>query len=182
MPFLKSPPALGMPEVMKRDAAIAEPFYLLSEAIMRGPSPFTAGQRELIAAYVSALNGCTYCRASHGSVAEAFGMRQGLVDELVNDLESADIEDGLRAALAYAGKLTADPESLGENDADAFMAAGHDEKALYDVVMVTALFHMANHIIHGFGIPDQSPERLAMATERLHDMGYAAAVKFLRRR
>ena len=89
MPFLKSPPALGMPEVMKRDAAIAEPFYLLNEAIMRGPSSFSAGQRELIAAYVSALNGCKYCRASHASVAEAFGMRQGLIGELVDDLEAA---------------------------------------------------------------------------------------------
>ena len=182
MPFLKSPPALGMPEVMKRDAAIAEPFYLLNEAIMRGPSSFTAGERELIAAYVSALNGCEYCCTSHTSVAEAFGMREGLFGELVDDFDAADIADGLRAALAYAGKLTTDPDGLGEDDVAAFMAAGHDEKALYDVVMVTAVFHMANNIIHGFGIPDQSSERLAMATERLHDVGYAAAVKFLRGR
>ena len=182
MPFLKSPPALGMPEVMKRNPDIAEPFYLLNEAIMRGPSTFTAGQRELIAAYVSALNGCKYCCASHTSVAEAFGISEGLVGELVDDFEAADVEDGVRAALVYAGKLTTDPEDLGDDDVAAFMAAGHDEKALYDVVMVTAMFHMANNIIHGFGIPDQSPERLAQATKRIHEMGYAAAVKFLRKR
>ena len=182
MPFLKSPPALGMPEVMKRDAAIAEPFYLLNEAIMRGPSSFTAGERELIAAYVSALNGCKYCCSSHTSVAEAFGVREGLVGELVDNFDAADVEDGLRAALAYAGKLTTDHDGLGEDDVAAFMTAGHDEKALYDVVMVTAMFHMANNIIHGFGIPDQSPERLAMATKRLHEVGYAAAAKFQRRR
>ena len=57
----------------------------------------------------------------------------------------------MRAALAYDGKLMADHESLGEDNVGAFMAAGHDEKALYDVVMVTAMFHMANNIIHGFG-------------------------------
>ena len=182
MPFLKSPPALGMPEVMKRNPDIAEPFYLLNEAIMRGPSAFSPGERELIAAYVSALNGCKYCRASHTSVAEAFGVREGLVGELVDNFDAADVEDGLRAALAYAGKLTTDHESLGEDDVAAFMAAGHDEKALYDVVMVTAIFHMSNNIIHGFGIPEQGPDRLAEATKRMHEMGYAAAVKFLRRR
>ena len=182
MPFLKSPPALGMPEVMKRNPDIAEPFYLLNEAIMRGPSVFSPGERELIAAYVSALNGCEYCCSSHTSVAEAFGISKGLVGELVDNFDAADVADGMRAALAYAGKLTTDHESLGEDDVAAFMAAGHDEKALYDVVMVTAMFHMANNIIHGFGIPDQSPERLAMATKRLHEVGYAAGTKFQRRR
>ncbi|HJO73501.1 MAG TPA: hypothetical protein QGG32_11730 [Rhodospirillales bacterium] len=75
-----------------------------------------------------------------------------------------------------------DHENLGEEDVAAFMAAGHDEKALYDVVMVTTLFHMSNHIIHGFSIPEQDPDRLAQATKRMHETGYAAAVKFLRRR
>jgi uncharacterized peroxidase-related enzyme len=173
MPFLKSPPARNFPEAMKRNPAIAEPLYGLNEAIMRGPSSFTAGERELIAAYVSALNGCNYCRTEHASVAEAFGMREGLVGELVENFDAADVADGLRAALAYAGKMTTDPEGLGEDDVAAFMAAGHDEKALYDVVMVTAVFLMSNSIIHGFGIPEQGPERLAMATKRLHDMGYS---------
>ena len=79
MPFLKTPPTLGMPEVMKHNPDIAESFYLLNEAIMRGPSVFSPGERELIAAYVSVLNGCEYCRSSHTSVAEAFGISKGLV-------------------------------------------------------------------------------------------------------
>ena len=182
MSFLKSPPAPGLPQVMKRAPDVAEPFYLLCEAIMRGPSSFSPGERELIAAYVSALNDCDYCRSSHTAVAEAFGIEPGLVDGLMDDFDGTDVPDKLRAALAYVRTLTETPKRLGQADADAFYAAGNDEEALYDVVMVAALFTMANHIIHGFGIPDQAPEHLALAVERIHGKGYAAAVGFPRRR
>jgi len=144
---------------MKRDAAIAELFHLLNEAIMRGPSPFTGGERELIAVYVLALNGCEYCCSSYTPVAGAFGISEGLVGGLVYNFDAAAVDDGRRAALAYAGKLTTSHNGLSEDD----------------VVMVTAMLHMANNVIHGFGTPDQSPERLAMATKRLHKVGNYSA-------
>src|SRR6266576_7027417 len=36
------------------------PISELAEVLLRGPSTLTRGERELIAAYVSALNGCRY--------------------------------------------------------------------------------------------------------------------------
>ena len=36
---------------------------------MRGPSAFTPGERELMGAYVSRLNSCTYCYSSHSEAA-----------------------------------------------------------------------------------------------------------------
>jgi alkylhydroperoxidase family enzyme len=35
--------------------------------ILRGPSPLSAAERELIAAYVSGLNACTYCHGVHAA-------------------------------------------------------------------------------------------------------------------
>ena len=46
----------------------------VEEAIMRGPSAFPAGERELIAAYVSRLNSCTYCASSHSEAAVILGV------------------------------------------------------------------------------------------------------------
>ncbi len=182
MPFLKSPPARNLPEVMGREPEVAEPFYLLVEAIMRGPSPFSPGERELIAAYVSALNGCEYCHQSHQAVAEAFGIEKGLVEPLLDDLERANVPERLRAALAYARKLTEDPAGVTEADVDAALAGGLEEKALYDVVMVTGLFNMANRFMDGFGIPAQDPRHLAQAVRHMQEKGYAAAIAFLQKR
>src|SRR5215470_12099971 len=45
------------------------PLSELAEVLLRGPSTMTRGERELIGAYVSALNGCQYCASSHGACA-----------------------------------------------------------------------------------------------------------------
>ena len=45
------------------------PISELAEVLLRGPSTLTRGERELIAAYVSALNECTFCYTSHAAIA-----------------------------------------------------------------------------------------------------------------
>src|ERR1051325_11464631 len=49
----------------------ARPLSELAEVLLRGPGTLTRGERELIAAYVSALNDCRYCSSSHGACAAA---------------------------------------------------------------------------------------------------------------
>ena len=44
------------------------------DRLMRDHSPLTVAERELIAAYVSGLNACTYCYGSHVIAAGAFGV------------------------------------------------------------------------------------------------------------
>ena len=41
----------------------------LTNALLHAPNSLTQGERELIAAYVSALNGCTFCFRSHAAIA-----------------------------------------------------------------------------------------------------------------
>ena len=43
------------------------PLSELAEVLLRGPSTLTRGERELIGAYVSALNDCRYCSSSHAA-------------------------------------------------------------------------------------------------------------------
>ena len=45
------------------------PLSELAEVLLRGPGTLARGERELIAAYVSSLNGCRYCSSSHGAPA-----------------------------------------------------------------------------------------------------------------
>jgi alkylhydroperoxidase family enzyme len=44
--------------------------YELAEVLLRGESPLSEAERELIAAYVSHLNNCIFCRNSHASAAK----------------------------------------------------------------------------------------------------------------
>ena len=143
MAFLPSMPDADMKDTLAREPAIGIPFSQLNEAVMRGDAPFSAGERELLAAYVSALNGCDYCQCEHAALAAAFGLPAGILAQLLQDGDTAEVSEAFRAAVLYARKLTLDPTQLGPADVAALFAAGHDERALYFLVFVTAVFTMS---------------------------------------
>ena len=43
-----------------RKAYFGRPFSQLTQQVMRGPSPWTVGEREIFAAFVSRLNQCVF--------------------------------------------------------------------------------------------------------------------------
>jgi hypothetical protein len=43
-----------------RKAFFGHPFSVLTQQVMRGPSPWTVGEREVFAAFVSRLNQCVF--------------------------------------------------------------------------------------------------------------------------
>ena len=77
-------PSLG-PDAAVRNAMTLNPeasrlLIAFHTAVLRGDSPLTAGERELIAAFVSGLNACTYCHGVHAATARAFGVEEALLD------------------------------------------------------------------------------------------------------
>ena len=55
-----------------------------------------------------------------------------------------------------------------------------NERALYFLVFVTAVFTMSNRIVQGFGLRPPSPAGLQEAVERLHRQGYAGTEQYIR--
>jgi uncharacterized peroxidase-related enzyme len=180
MAFLPSMPDADMKDTLAREPAIEIPFSQLNEAVMRGDAPFTAGERELLAAYVSALNGCDYCQCEHAALAAAFGLPAGILAQLLQDVDTAEVSEPFRAAVLYARKLTLEPTRLGPADVEALFAAGHDEQALYFLVFVTTVFTMSNRIVQGLGLTTPSPVGLHEAVERLRRQGYAGTEQYIR--
>ncbi|MDE2570276.1 MAG: peroxidase-related enzyme [Sphingomonadales bacterium] len=149
-PSIEDEPALD--KVFRRFPHSVLPLLEYHDRVLRDPSPLTVAERELIAAYVSGLNACTYCHGAHVVAARAFGIDSELFDGLMADLETSQIDDRLKPILAYAGKLTRTPSMMSERDATMVYAAGWSEQALFDAVSVCALFNLMNRIVEGSGI------------------------------
>jgi AhpD family alkylhydroperoxidase len=99
MPQLRSLPAQPvMRDIYRAYPATCKPLGEFTEAAMRGPSPFAQGQRELIAAYVSGLNACTYCHGTHLAVAAACGVAPEVIKALL-------IKPASRSAYGIRGRL-----------------------------------------------------------------------------
>ncbi len=153
MPFLSSlPENTDLADVLKRFPDSVKPLLEYHDVILRGPSPLSIAQRELIAAFVSGLNQCDFCYGAHSSYAESFGIEPEVLDGLFSDFDGAAIDDKMRPVLAYAKKLTLTPAKIVKRDVDAILEAGWEDQAVHDAAAVTALFNLMNRIIFGLGV------------------------------
>jgi uncharacterized peroxidase-related enzyme len=146
-------------------ADLLELFRPYGERLMRGPSPFTPGERELIAAYVSGLNSCRFCFNVHSRVACGLGIDPEVF------AEDARADARIQPVLQYARKLTETPTLMTPRDAAAVYDAGWDDTALVHAVAVCAYFNMMNRLVEGAGIVGD-PESYEVAASRLVEQGY----------
>jgi len=159
-------------DVFRTFPETSRPLLDYHEALMRGPSDLTVAERELIAAYVSGLNDCGYCHGVHAVTAARFGIEEGLLSNLLADVDGADVDERLRPVLRYVAKLTSAPDRMTPQDAEAVLAAGWSEKALHDAVSVCALFNFMNRLVSGLGIT-AGQDYLEVSGDRLAEGGYA---------
>ena len=173
MPFFKSlPEDAGPGNVFEAYPEIYRPWADTSQALMRGPSPLTPGEREAIAAFVVGTANCRYAWVAHRAAAVAWGMDGDAIDKAVEDLEASPVEEGFKPLLAYARKLTLAPTEVGQEDADAVFAAGWDEKALHDAIAVTARMNFMCRLVQGYGFTAMSPEKARENAESRKKLGY----------
>jgi uncharacterized peroxidase-related enzyme len=149
-PSLPETPTLG--DVFKAFPHHAAPLLAYHDALLRGESPLSVAERELIAAYVSGLNACNFCFGAHKLYARAFGIDEDVVDALIADVETAPVEAKLKPILRYVAKLKSLPPRLTAADAKAVYDAGWSERALFDAIEVAALFNFMNRIVEGAGV------------------------------
>ncbi|WP_083781513.1 carboxymuconolactone decarboxylase family protein [Roseovarius sp. 217] len=153
MPLLPSlPDPAHLRDLYARFPHNVRPLMEYTDGLLRGDGELSVGERELIATYVSALNACSFCTGAHRAYAEVFGIDGALIDALIEDFETAPVDERLRPVLAYVAKLNTLPSKLIKRDAQAVYDAGWSEAALYEAVQVCALFNMMNRIIEGTGV------------------------------
>ena len=179
MSYLPSlPEKATLLDVFQRFPASSRPLLHYHEALMRGPSPFTEGERELIAAVVSRRNRCGYCEGVHAATARAMGEAPDRVAAVLTDPLGARESAELRPVLAYVEKLTRDPDAVDAADAEAVRAAGWPEEAIFDAVSICALYNLMNRLVNGLGIAADAAYFEA-AAKRLSTGGYAAMAEAL---
>ena len=110
MPFLKShPDNAGPANVFTAYPDIFGHWTKMGQALMNAPSPFTTGEREMIAAYTVGVAQCEYAYVAHSAAAYAWEIEEGLVDKLLADLDGAPIDDKFKPLLAFVRKLAVSP-------------------------------------------------------------------------
>lgn len=163
--FSSLPADLQLLDVFRRFPLAVRPLLEYHDRLLRDESPLSVGERELVAAYVSALNACDFCHGAHAIAANVHGVSEELIEELIHNPDEAPTDPKLKPLLAYVAKLTRTPARMTPADAAAVYEAGWDERALFDAISVCALFNMMNRIVLGSGIFEDPRARPADEVE-----------------
>jgi uncharacterized peroxidase-related enzyme len=142
---------------------------------MRGPSPLSRGDRELIGAFVSALNSCSYCHDVHNEAVQAYGIDAELARRLTEDIETAAVEDRMKPLFVLVRKATEGAYRVTQADFDRAYEQGWDDDAIHDAIVVACLFNFMNRFVSTLGI-EADEVYLAAAGPRLRDEGYASSL------
>jgi uncharacterized peroxidase-related enzyme len=152
------------------------PLSELAEVLLRGPSTLTRGERELIAAYVSALNDCRYCASSHSGCAAAQlpeGME--LVAQVRADPATAAVSAKLKALLQIASAAQHGGRAVTAELVAGAREAGATDVEIHDTVLIAAAFCMFNRYVDGLAtIAPDDPEVYEAGAQRLIRHGYLA--------
>ena len=138
---------------------------------MRGPSTWSVGDRELMAAYVSQANECAFCVGAHTATARQAYQDAPKVAAVLADLDSAPVEDGLRATLRMLGKLTREGK-VGAEDMRQVLSAGVSREQVEDALAVCAAFNTTDRLADAFGFEMLSPEGFEAGAKYLLKRGY----------
>ena len=138
---------------------------------MRGPSAWPVADRELMAAYVSLANESAFCVGAHSATARQAYQDGPKVAAVLSDLESAPVEDGLRATLRMLGKLTREGK-VGAGDMRQVLSAGVSPQQVEDALAVCAAFNTTGRLADAFGFEVLSSEDFEAGAKYLLKRGY----------
>lgn len=143
----------------------------LTQEAMRGPSAWSVGDRELMAAFVSQVNECPFCVAAHTATSGMWYADNAKVAATLADLDSAPIEEPLRATLRMLGKLTHEG-SIGSEDVRAVLEAGASPQQIEDALAVCLAFNITDRLANAFDFTVAGPDAMNAGAKHLLKRGY----------
>lgn len=144
-------------------------FLRLGESVMRGPSDWSPGERELMGAFVSRLNACRFCSGIHeGTTSLLLGPDSGV--EGLSDWRERGFEPRITAIFELLEKVTLSPNTVGPADIEKVRATGVSDAAIADALHLCFLFNTINRIANAMDFnwhTDANRMKLAAGLNRI---------------
>jgi uncharacterized peroxidase-related enzyme len=174
MPHISLPEGLpGISSGFAFRPETAKPMRELAHILLHEPGSLAAGERELIATYVSSQNDCFFCQTSHGAAACAHLGNDSVVEQVKRDFLNANISDKLKALLVIAGQVQRSGKNVTRESVEKARQFGATDLEIHDTVLIAAAFCMYNRYVDGLATwQPHDPAMYASMGQHLAAHGY----------
>jgi uncharacterized peroxidase-related enzyme len=142
------------------------PMFAFGSDVLRGPSYWTAAEREFLAVFTSRLNECPFCVRIHTETARIESAGRLDVDD------RGSVRPQLAAVLPLLEKATRQPEDLTRSDIDAVRASDVPDEAIADALYVNLIFNVMNRLANTFDFAWDSDEHVRLGARVIHRIDY----------
>ncbi|MGH3530668.1 MAG: hypothetical protein ACRDSX_01870 [Mycobacterium sp.] len=164
MAFTTTMSRVDSPDIVKmllyRPGFFTRPLLELTAGAMRGPSYWTAGEREYLAMCTALLLQCPFCIDTHAELTRIAGHGE------IDPDDSASARPELQAVRDFLATLTRSPDR-----ADATGVVALPEHALLEALRVNLVWNIVNRLANAFGFALREGQ-LHSGTRALHRFGY----------
>ena len=156
------------PDIVKmllyRPGFLTRPLLELTADAMRGPSYWTAGEREYLAMCTAQLHRCPFCVDSHAELTRIAGHGE------IDPDDPASARPQLRAVREFLELTSRTPDRVNAGEAIAGVA-DLPEDALREALHVGLVWNIVNRLANAFGFTLREGQ-LHSGTRALHRFGY----------
>ena len=139
-------------------------------AVMRGPSEWSAGERELFAAFVSRLNSCPFCAGIHSGMVE-HNLADGMLERLDN-WRDGTLPPRLSTTLGLLEKVTLHADDVGAQDIAAVRETGVSDEAIRQALYVCSVFNIINRVANALDFGWETEADRLKLVKGLHRVQY----------
>lgn len=143
----------------------------LTHEAMRGSSEWSVGDRELMAAYVAHVDASPFCVAAHTATSGQWYGDADKVTAALADLDTAPIDEPLRATLHLLGKLSR-TDAVDEDDIRDVLSAGVSPAQIRDALAVGFAFNITARLANAFDFDLATAAAMEAGAKYLLKRGY----------
>ncbi|MBE8516168.1 hypothetical protein ILP97_01295 [Amycolatopsis sp. H6(2020)] len=155
---------VATPDIVKlllyRPRLFARPLLALTAEAMRGPSYWTAAEREYLAMSTAKVHECPFCAVTHAEL-----VRIAAIGEIDPD-DPASARPELEAVRAFLENVSQNPGHI-----DAAVVAALPRQAILEALRVNLVWNIVNRLANAFGFVLRDGQ-LETGTRSLHRFGY----------
>ena len=154
-----------------RPELFGRPWIALLRETMRGPSPWTPGERELLGAFTSRLNECPYCTTIHSGTA-TMALRIPVDAARLDNWRDGGFGPRLTAAFALLAATNDGPDQLAAKELAAAPQGGLSDAEIEGALYVQFVFNVINRVANALGFSWSTDADKLAAIQALHRLGY----------
>ena len=153
-------------------------FVSYLESLMRQETSLPTYIKEMIFAYVSGLNGCSYCKNIHAEISK-IKLKDIETESYRENIDESGIEDKYKPILKFAHKVNEDNNSINDEDINEIKKYQFEDKVISEVISICAAAQFMNIVVKSHKIQPLNDTMNIASAKMMISKGYDGLADYM---